>query len=279
MAVTNVNRDALVRAFVNDLYQIDDGLPAWARRHNPIVKRHLGLYWRIMPPQYESVIRWFLIESGVILLTVPVPFLFTVLLPLVLASLSVLPGALVYYGRILYDLAADASRQMVSEVENHTLPLLLATPIPTRRILLSKIAGALWKQSEPFGLLMAIASISQVPTLFLLYANMYPPQDYGAGAQFITVAAFAASLIRLPCEMLMTSALGVFVGAVTRGKGAAAATTLAGMGFYFLLINMVRLVHAEPIPRLLIDGLLPIAAPLALTFILLLFAERALRAE
>lgn len=279
MAATNINRDALVRAFVNDLYQIDSGLPAWARRHNPIVKRHLGLYWRIMPPQFESVLRWFVLESAVILLTIPIPFLFTVLLPLVLASLTVLPGALVYYGRILYDLAADASRQMVAEVENHTLPLLLATPIPTRRILLSKMAGALWKQSEPFGLLMAIASISQVPTLFLLYANMYPPQDYGASAQFVTVAAFAASLIRLPCEMLMTAALGVFAGSVMRGKGAAAATTLSALGFYFLLINMLRLIPAEPIPRLLIDGLLPVVIPPILAWALLILTERALRAE
>lgn len=279
MAATNLNRDAMVRAFVNDLYQIDGGLPTWARRQNPIVKRHLGLYWRIMPPQFEAVLRWYLIESGVILLTIPIPFLFTVLLPLVLASLTVLPGALVYYGRILYDLAADASRQMVAEVENHTLPLLLATPIPTRRILLSKMAGALWKQSEPFGLLMAIASISQVPTLFLLYANMYPPQEYGVSAQFVTIVAFATSLVRLPAEMLMTSALGVFVGAVTRGKGAAAATTLAGLGFYFLLINMLRLVPSDPIPRLLIDGLLPMIVPPVLTYILLLLTEQALRSE
>lgn len=279
LAATHFNREALLRAFVNDIYLLDSSLPSWARRRHPIVKRHLGLYWRIMPPQWEPIVRWFLIESGLVLLTIPAPFLFTILLPLVLVSMAVLPGALFYYGRMLYDLAGDTSRQMVAEIENHTLGLLLATPVPRREILLAKMAGSLWKQSEPFGLLMAFASMSQVPSLFLLYANLYPPADWGVAPQLLTVGAFAGSLIRIPLEMIMTAALGLYIGTVTRGKGAAAASTIGSVGFYFLLVNIVRLIPMGPGMRFVVDALLPcVTAPLA-AFALLLATERTLSAE
>lgn len=279
VAATPLNREALMRAFVNDIYQLDAALPPWARRRHPIVRRHLGLYWRVMPPQWEPIVKWFLIEASVVLLTVPVPFLFTVLMPMVLVSLAVLPGALFYYGRMLYDLAGDASRQMVAEIENHTLDLLLATPVPRREVLLAKIAGALWKQSEPFSLLMGFASISQLPSLFLLYANLYPPNDFGVAPQLLTVAAFAGSLIRIPLEMFMTASLGLYIGMVTRGKGAAAASTIGMVGFYFLLINVVRVIPMGPWMRLLIDVVLPCLTALITTACLLWMTERELRAE
>lgn len=279
VAATQINREAFMRAFVNDIYQLDSSLPPWARRRHPIVRRHLGLYWRIMPPQWEPVIKWFLIESAVVLLTIPIPFLYTILLPMVLVSMAVLPGVLIYYGRMLYELAGDASRQMVAEIENHTLGLLLVTPVPRREVLLAKMAGSLWKQSEPFGLLMGFASISQIPSMFLLYANLYSPTDFGATPQFLTVAAFAGSLIRIPLEMFMTAALGLYIGTVTRGKGAAAASTIGVVGFYFLLINVIRLIPMGPWMRLLIDAVFPCLTAVISAFILLWMTERELRAE
>lgn len=279
VAATQLNRDALLRAFVNDIYELDGSLPRWARRRHPIVKRHLGLYWRIMPPQWEPIIRWFLIESAVVLLTIPIPFLFTILLPLVLVSMAVLPGALFYYGRMLYDLAGDTSRQMVAEIENHTLGLLLATPVPRREVLLAKMAGSLWKQSEAFGLLMGFAATTQIPSMFLLFANLYPPDDYGAVPHLLTVGVFAGSLIRIPLEMFMTAALGLYIGTVTRGKGAAAASSIGAVGFYFLLVNIVRLIPMSPFARFFTEAVLPCIAPLIVAFALLLLTERELRSE
>lgn len=279
VAATNLNRDALLRAFVNDIYELDANLPDWARRRHPIVKRHLGLYWRIMPPQWEPIVRWFLIESALVVLTIPIPFLFTILLPLVLVSMAVLPGAVVYYGRMLYDLAGDTSRQMVAEIENHTLGLLMATPVPRREMLLSKMAGSLWKQSEPFGLLMAFASMTQVPSMFLLYANLYSPSEYGSAAQLLTVGAFAGSLLRIPIEMFMTAAFGLYVGTVTRGKGAAAASTIGMVGFYFLLINVVRLIAMEPFTRFIVEAVLPCGTALLAAYIFIVLTERELSAD
>lgn len=276
VAATQINRDALLRAFVNDIYELDAGLPHWGRRRHPIVKRHLGLYWRIMPPQADPILRWFLMGSALVLLTIPIPFLFTILLPLVLVSMAVLPGMLVYYGRMLYDLATDTSRQMVAEIENHTLGLLLATPVPRREVLLAKMAGSLWKQSEPFGLLMAFASMTQVPSMFLLYANLYPPAQYDSAAQLLTVGAFAGSLLRVPIEMFMTAALGLYVGTVTRGKGAAAASTIGVVGFYFLLVNVIRVIPMQPFARFVVEAVVPCVTALLASLFLILMTEREL---
>ncbi|MBK8137574.1 MAG: ABC transporter permease subunit [Chloroflexi bacterium] len=276
MAATQINRDALLRAFVNDIYELDAALPHWGRRRHPIVKRHLGLYWRIMPPQAEPIVRWFLMGSALVLLTIPIPFLFTILLPLVLVSMAVLPGMLVYYGRMLYDLATDTSRQMVGEIENHTLGLLLATPVPRREVLLAKMAGSLWKQSEPFGLLMAFASMTQVPSMFLLYANLYPPAQYDSAAQLLTVGAFAGSLLRVPIEMFMTAALGLYIGTVTRGKGAAAASTIGIVGFYFLLVNVIRVIPMQPFARFVVEAVVPCVTALLTSLFLILMTEREL---
>ena len=276
VAATQINRDALLRAFVNDIYELDAALPHWGRRRHPIVKRHLGLYWRIMPPQAEPIVRWFLMGSALVLLTIPIPFLFTILLPLVLVSMAVLPGMLVYYGRMLYDLATDTSRQMVGEIENHTLGLLLATPVPRREVLLAKMAGSLWKQSEPFGLLMAFASMTQVPSMFLLYANLYPPAQYDSAAQLLTVGAFAGSLLRVPIEMFMTAALGLYIGTVTRGKGAAAASTIGIVGFYFLLVNVIRVIPMQPSARFVVEAVVPCVTALLTSLFLILMTEREL---
>ncbi len=276
VAATQINRDALLRAFVNDIYELDAALPHWGRRRHPIVKRHLGLYWRIMPPQAEPIVRWFLMGSALVLLTIPIPFLFTILLPLVLVSMAVLPGMLVYYGRMLYDLATDTSRQMVGEIENHTLGLLLATPVPRREVLLAKMAGSLWKQSEPFGLLMAFASMTQVPSMFLLYANLYPPAQYDSAAQLLTVGAFAGSLLRVPIEMFMTAALGLYIGTVTRGKGAAAASTIGIVGFYFLLVNVIRVIPMQPFARFVVEAVVPCVTALLTSLFLILMTEREL---
>lgn len=265
--------------FTVDIFELDANLPEWARRRHPVVRRHLGLHWRIMPPQHEPIIRWFLIETAVVLLTIPIAFLFTLLLPLVMISLAILPAALFYYGRMLYDIAADTSRQMVIEVENHTLALLLATPMPRRELLLAKIAGALWKQSESFGLLMIFAAVTQIPSILLLYTNLYTPTYYEYTAQFLTIGVFASSLIRIPLEMFMVAALGLYMGRVTHGKSAASASTIGVAGFYFMLINLTRLIPLPPLGRLFTDAILPCLAAALITWLLLRMTERELRAD
>jgi len=262
-------QEKIRRILVNDLYEIDQNMPRWARRRNPIVKRELGLYWRIMPPQLDMPIRAFWIQAAIVLVTIPVPFLMTLLLPLVLVSFAALPIGLYMYARLLYDLAGSASRSMVDEIENHTMGVLLTTPVSVRELLLSKLAGALWKQSEPFSLILTIASLTQVPSLFIIYANAFPPQDFHGIGSIVTVVMLALSMIRLPIEAFMVAALGQFIGLTTTGRGAAQAASIGLTGFYFLLINLPRLLPLDPFWRVMVDGMFPLVAAIGVAWLLL----------
>lgn len=252
---------AIIREMAQARHTIDSNLPAWARRSNPIVRRQLGYFWRVIPPQIEPLIQWYIIQSIIVLATVALPLLYTLLLPLVLISMTILPFALVYYGRALYDLAAESSRAMVSEVEDNTLQLLLATPMTVRDILLSKIAASMWRQSDPLSILLSIITFTQMPAITLIYINAFPTQEFGFLPQIMIVCVFAASILRLPLEMFMVAAIGQYIGTTTPGRGTAAATTLGVVVFYFALLNAPRLFSLSPPMVLLVEGILPVVLP------------------
>lgn len=269
MAVTLSAQEKIRRILVNDLYEIDQNMPRWARRKHPIVKRELGLYWRIMPPQLESTVKAFWIQSLLVLSTIPIPFLMTLLLPMVLVSFVMLPVSLYMYARLLYDLAGDSSRSMVGEIENHTLGVLLTTPVSIREVLLSKLAGALWKQSEPFSLILTAASLTQVPALFIIYANAFPPDAFPGVGQIVTVLMLALTLLRLPLDTFMVAALGQFIGATTTGRGAAQAASVGLTAFYFILINLPRMLPLDPFWRVFVDGVFPMLIAAGTAWLLL----------
>ncbi|MCU0496168.1 MAG: hypothetical protein MUF87_02310 [Anaerolineae bacterium] len=252
----------LIRQILSARYEIDQNYPAWARRTDPIVRRQLGVYWRVMTPQFEPILTWYFVQCGIVLLTAPLPFLFTIILPLVIVSVGVLFPALYYYGMVLYGLATDSSRSMVNEVENSTLTLLLMTPKPRLQILLSKIAGVLWKQSEGITILISIVALTQLPTLILMYLNLYLPQEFGIMPQLLVIASLGASIFRIPLETFMVVAIGIYVGKVTPGRSAAAMSTLVLVIFYFLLVNMPRMIALTVIARLVVEIILPLIAPL-----------------
>lgn len=271
--------EAIVQSVSNDLtadtdekpqrdlrFTIDGNLPPWARRTNPIVRRHLGQFWRVMPLQASPYIKWYLIQAAVVFLTIPFDFLFMFILPLTLISLGVLPFALIYYGRTLYDLANDSSQAMVAEIENATMPILRMTMIDTREILLSKAAGALWRQSDPLAILLSVATFAQLPTIMLLYVNAYPLEEHGILAQVLVSVVFGVSIIRLPLEMFMVTAIGQYIGLTTRGKGTAAASTLSLVIFYFALLNAPRLVTLSLPVDIVVNMILPIVLPIIIAF-------------
>jgi hypothetical protein len=269
-------RNSVIRQIIQARYELDSQLPAWARRSHPIVRRHLGMYWRVMSPQVEPIAQWYLTQALLIVFTYPVPFLLTIILPIVIISGVLLPAGLAFYARIVSDIGVDASRSMVGEIENATLPLLVATPYPVRDILLAKVAGTLWRQSENISLLMNIVAMSQMPTLVLVYLNRFPPEQYGIVSQLFMVVVFASAIIRIPLELFLTACVANAVGTMTTGRSAAAATTLVIMGFYFVLINMPRLFTLSVLPQLAVDALLPLVAPLIGILLTLWLAERAI---
>jgi hypothetical protein len=267
-------RASVIRQIIQSQYELDSHLPKWARRSHPIVRRHLGVYWRVMTPQVEPVAQWYIVQALAILLTYPLPFLFTVILPMVIVSGALLPAGLFYYVRVLYEVGSDASRSMLGEVENATLPLLIATPYPLREILLSKIAGSIWKQSESLSLLISGIVMSQMPTIVLVYLNRFPPDEYGLISQLFMVVVFAASVIRVPLEIFMTATIAHAVGVSTTGRSTAIATTLVLLGFYFVLINMPRLITMSVLPQLFVDAFLPVIVPPLITLGALWYTER-----
>jgi hypothetical protein len=272
-----MNRETILRVFSTTPTEIDLNLPRWARRKHPIVRRHLGVYWRLMPPQFDSMLNWVVLQSVVVLLTMFAPFLYTILLPLVMVSLALLPVAFFMYARAIAELASDSSRSMVAEIENRTLGLLMTTPLSIRELLLAKISGAMWKQSEAFSMLLMIVSLSQIPVIFLYFANMYPPQQFPAAAQIGSVLIYLTSIARLPIEMFMVGAFGQYMGATTNGRSAAAAGTVTMAAFYFLLINLPRFAPMGPALRIVVEAVIPTALPIALSFALMAMTERALR--
>lgn len=268
----------LIRQILSARYEIDQNYPPWARRTNPIVRRQLGVYWRVMTPQIEPILYWYFIQCGIVMLTVPLPFLFTILLPLIIVSVGVLFPALYYYGMVLYALTTDASRSMVNEVENSTLPLLLMTPKPRLQILLSKIAGVMWKHSEGITILISIAAITQLPTLILMYLNLYI-QEFGILPQLLVVASLGVSIFRIPLEAFMVVAIGIYVGKVTPGRSAAALSSLVLVIFYFLLINMPRMIALTVIPRLIVEIVLPLIVPMIVIGVMIGLTLRELENE
>ncbi|PJF25046.1 MAG: hypothetical protein CUN53_14755, partial [Phototrophicales bacterium] len=55
---------AIVRLIVTRQESMDRGLPEWARRSNPVVRRHLGAYWKTIVPDARQIGRWLLVQSG-----------------------------------------------------------------------------------------------------------------------------------------------------------------------------------------------------------------------
>jgi hypothetical protein len=271
------SRSSLIREIVQSHHDIDLQFPPWARRTHPIVRRHLGRYWRVMTPQVEPVMQWYLIQSAIVLLTYPVPFLFTIILPVVIVSVGLLPFAFYYYAQTLYALASDATQSMVREIEGSTLNLLLATPYTTREVLLSKLAGAMWRQSEPLSLLLSAISMTQMPTLVLIYLNQLPSEEYGILSQVVTIMAFGVAIARIPLEMAMTAAISSYVGVTTRGRSAAVITTLTLLIFYFVLINLPRMMPLGIVGHIIVDGVLPLAIPFGIISLMLTMTERAIR--
>jgi len=259
------------------VYEIDRSLPAWARRSHPIVRRHLGVFWRVLPPQADAIARNALLFSLVVLVTIAIPFLYTVLLPLSLLSLAILPFAVMYYARALYDLATDSSRAMVREIDGNTLPLLLVTPIEPRDVLLSKIAGTLWRQSDSMNLLMNIVLYSQLPGVMVMYINAYPQESFGALTQIITVMVYLASILRIPLEMFMVAAIGQYIGLTTRGRSTAAASTIGLLVFYFAMINAARFLPLTALGDIVVNVVLPLLVPPLVSMIVVWLSLRALK--
>lgn len=251
---------------------MDVTLPDWARRSNPVVRRHLGIYAKTIPPQVRPLVQLFLVQAGAILLTIPLPFIFNVTLPLITVSILILPIAVYFYGQVLASLGADAAMTMVSELSNNTFTLLQTTPIGLPQILLGKISASIWRRIDDLALLLLVVTIFSFPPVVLEYANLWPPDKFPVVSHLAMIIVIGASIARIALEPFMVAAIGVVVGTAVPVRSAAITTTLVIVGFYYLILNLLRLLHLPLVLRVLVEGVLPVALPLLITALALRLA-------
>src|SRR4051794_6582338 len=126
--VEHTSTDLQIIRMIQRGKDIDTGLPYWARRSHPLVRRELGMAWRTMLPELGFLRQAFIIQSILIALTLPFPFLIELALPTVTAAIILLPFAMIVYARVLVITASSGARLMTNELQNDTLNVLRTTP-------------------------------------------------------------------------------------------------------------------------------------------------------
>ena len=262
-------------------------LPYWARSTNPIVRRHLGLYWRTIPPEMQPFIVIFvtwvvLLGSGILF-----PPLLSLTMISYLASIMIIPFAVMLYGHVLVNIAIEAANAMQLEFANNTFQLLQATPMSLTQIILGKVAAAIWRRMDDLVMIAQLALAFTPPIAFTIYSDFWSMSQYGpVVAPFLTLIAALVTVLRIFVEPIMIGVISVFIGIVVPGKGRAISAAVVIGSFYFLLINLLsRLPSVRgyetpegPIPPdgtlvILTDFILPVLIPVLVILAILKLAE------
>lgn len=246
-------------------HSLDHSLPSWAKRSHPIVRRQLGLYWRVITPQISWILRWYVIQSIVVLITIPFTGLLTPILMMILASLMILPYGFYLYFKLISNIIADAVTSITKEMKNDTLKLLRVTPISLREIVLSKVSATFWRRMEDIDTVLNLWLFLGTPVILLFQVLAWGVDDQNAVPQIITVMGMFTWLVRIPLEAFMVSMLGVLVGTSTRSRSVGITATGSLVAFYYVLMIMPRFISNLSLPVwILIEVVLPIAVPLVI---------------
>jgi len=260
MSVSQAQRDAAQR-IAHEVPNVDDTLPIWARRRNPIVLRLLGEHWRVFLPQIPPLLKSFLFQVVIVLLTAQFDWMYIVVLTFLIPMVVAVPYAAYIYLQALGRAISLSTTGMAEEYEHNTLRLLRTTPFSGRQIVLSKIMGAVWRQADDMDYLLYIAMTISMPIIMAVYLGTHPPEEIEYAAQIMTIFTFAASVIRIPLELFMVASLGTMMAAYIRSRSMAFLMTASLVFFYFLLINLVRFVPMPWTAQLFVDGVLPLLIP------------------
>lgn len=268
-------------------------LPYWARSTNPIVRRHLGLYWRTIPPELNPFVIIFSVWAVLLLLGMLFPPLFSITMITYLASIMIIPIAMLVYGHVLITIAIDSSRAMQQEFANNTFQLLQATPMTLSQIFLGKVAAAMWKRMDDIVMVAQLALAFTPPLAFTIYADFFPRATHTiATAPILTLIASVVIVLRIFLEPIMIGVVSVFIGVVVPGKGRSISAAVVIGSFYFLLINLLSRLpsvrgfnSAEgPVPPngflvILTDLVLPVVLPIVIIFGVLKLGETLLQQD
>jgi hypothetical protein len=263
-------------------------LPYWARSTNPIVRRHLGLYWRTVPPQIEPFLTIFGVWAGLIAIGILIEGIFGVIMLTFIASLLVIPVALFIYGRVLLRVMRSTTRHMQAEMKNNTFRLLRTTPMTLPQIFLGKIAAALWERMDDWVMAAQLALAFSAPLMYRVYSNFWGDDVV---APLLTLLALLVLMARMVLEPLMLGVTSIFIGLVVPGRSRAVTTSVVLGVSYFLLLNLAAnlpFVRGTELPDgtllppnqtliLLFDFVVPVLLPLVIIGALLPLASRVVR--
>ncbi|MCY3977353.1 MAG: hypothetical protein OXG23_04565 [Chloroflexi bacterium] len=217
-----------------------DTLPYWARATNPIVRRHLGLYWRTLPPEFEPIFYtsgfWVLaLLAGIVF-----PFVTDLATTVIVVSVLVIPVGIIFYLRALFSIAANSAAAMADEIRNNTMQLLMSTPMSLEQIFLGKVASAIWRKMDDLILIVQGAAIFGPPLIIMHYAGLFPLRESGPFTYILIIIMSITALLRLVLEPLMFGMVGVGIGAFVPFRAIAVTSSVAWVAFYFVLINMLQ---------------------------------------
>ncbi len=232
------------------LIEVDDRspmetLPYWARATNPIVRRHLGLYWRTLPPEFRPVFTITGFWLAVLLAGIAFPFITDLATTVIVVSILVIPAGILFYLRALFSIAAHSAAAMADEIRNNTMELLMSTPMPLDHIFLGKVAAALWRKMDDLVLIVQGAALFGPPLIIMHYAALFPLRETGPLTYLLILAMTITSLLRLVLEPLMFGMVAVGIGAFLPFRSIAITSSVAWVAFYFLLINMLQRLNLD----------------------------------
>lgn len=260
-------------------WEIDRSLPAWARRSNPIVRRHLGGFLSAPIPQRDLLVRIIAPQIAVVMVSILFPIVLEIVALIGLVSLIVIPICLSAYAGALFVIGRLTAESVLVERENRALETLRTTPLTLHSILLSKIAAGLWQQAVNLDTIILAVALVSLPVITIQQATLYEPTKYPGVAQGLIIAGVLVSVIRLIIEPFMIGAIGVLVGTIARMRFAATIWTGLISASYFTLINLPRLGALTWQARLVVETILPLILPIPIALLALLLASRTLRRE
>lgn len=242
--------DATTRQRAIDRIRSDDrspmeNLPYWARATNPIVRRHLGLYWRTLPPEFEPIFYICGFWLAALLLGIFFPFITDLATTVIVVSVLVIPVGMIFYLRALFSVAANSASAMADEIRNNTMQLLMSTPMSLDQIFLGKVAASLWRKMDDLILIVQGAAIFGPPLIIMHYAGLFPLRESGPVTYLLIIAMTLVSMLRLVLEPLMFGMVGVGIGAFVPFRSIAMTSSVAFVAFYFLLMIMLQQLNID----------------------------------
>ncbi|MBZ0288835.1 MAG: hypothetical protein K8I30_14555, partial [Anaerolineae bacterium] len=115
-------------------------------------------------------------------------------------------------------------------------------------------------------LILMAAALLSLPFIGLQYAGYWSFDEFTIVTRLALILGLGSALIRLIIEPFMIAALAMAIGAGVPSRATAMISLAVVTLFYFLLINLPRLMELSAEMRVVVEFVLPLVLPLAITW-------------